>query len=325
MNRRPAPWSLVLVAALAACGDAPSDGRKHVRVGHFPNVTHAQGLVAHGLTRAGKGWFEERLGPDVAVDWYTFNAGPSAMEALLAGSIDVTYVGPSPALNAHVKSAGHEVRIVSGAARGGAALVVQGDGRIKSPADFRGKKVATPQPGNTQDVACRAWLTAQGFKVTQTGGDVTVVPTENPNQLPLFVKGDLDAAWTVEPWVSRLEREGGGKVFFEEKDAVTTVLVASAGFLERDADTARRFVKAHEELTKWLVDHGDEAKAKVRAEIAEETKKEMPAELLAQCWPRLRFDTTIAAADLESYVKAAQAAGFLKDAGDLSRLVQVDR
>lgn len=317
--------AVALVVSAAACGDggAPADGKTVVRVGHFPNVTHAQGLVAHALSRSGKGWFEERLGPDVRIEWFTYNAGPGAMEALLARSLDLTYVGPSPAVNAHVKSKGTDIRIVAGAAKGGAALVVQGDGRIAKPADFRGKKVATPQLGNTQDVACRAWLTSNGFKVTQTGGDVMVVPTQNPDQLSLFQKGDLDAVWTVEPWVSRLEREAGGKVFLEEKDAVTTVLVASAKFVDGQPELAKRFVKAHEELTQWIVAHPDDAHRLIREELLAETRKDMPAELLAQCWPRLRFDASVDAGAFASYVQSAQAAGFLRDAGDLSRLVQV--
>ena len=163
-----------------------------IRVGHFPNITHAQGVIAHA-----NGWFEKKLGPDVKIQWYVYNAGPSAMEAIFADSIDLTYVGPSPALNAYSKSHGDEVRIIAGAARGGNALVVQPDGRIKVPADFKGKMVATPQLGNTQDVECRAWLTQQGFKVTQLGGEVTVLPTANPDQLNLFREGKVDAVWTV--------------------------------------------------------------------------------------------------------------------------------
>src|SRR5215831_6034880 len=125
-----------------------------LRVGHFPNITHAQGVIGHGLTRQGKGWFEERLGKDVAVQWFVYNAGPSSMEAIFARSIDLTYVGPNPAINAHTKAKGEEIRIVAGACSGGAALVVQADRRLNKPADFKGKKIATPQLGNTQDVAC---------------------------------------------------------------------------------------------------------------------------------------------------------------------------
>src|SRR3954469_19084119 len=157
-----------------------------IRFGHFPNITHAQGVIAHALSRQGKGWFEERLGPNVEIQWFTYNAGPSAMEAIFAGSLDVTYVGPGPALNANLKSNGEEIRVIAGAANAGAALVVKPDSPIKTPADFRGKKIATPQLGNTQDISCRAWLKSNGINVTQTGGDAMIVPTNNPDQLALF-------------------------------------------------------------------------------------------------------------------------------------------
>jgi NitT/TauT family transport system substrate-binding protein len=129
-----------------------------LRVGYFPNVTHAQGIVGRQTAREGRGWFEQRLGPEVAVQWFVFNAGPSAMEAIFAGSVDLAYVGPNPALNAYIRSAGEEIRVLAGAVFGGAAMVVPGDGRLKAPADFRGRKIATPQLGNTQDVAARVWL-----------------------------------------------------------------------------------------------------------------------------------------------------------------------
>src|SRR5437899_6812107 len=170
----------VITAAILCFGSlATAEQKITIRFGHFPNITHAQGVIAHALSRQGKGWFEHRLGPNVEIQWFTYNAGPSAMEAIFAGSLDVTYVGPSPALNAYFKSNGEEIRVISGAANAGAALVVKANSPIKTAADFRGKKIATPQLGNTQDISCRAWLKAQGFKVTQTGGDVTVIPTAN--------------------------------------------------------------------------------------------------------------------------------------------------
>src|SRR5438477_705382 len=172
-----------------------------IRFGHFPNITHAQGVIAHARSRQGKGWFEQRLGPNVEIQLFTYNAGPSAMEAIFAKSLDLTYVGPGPALNAYFKSNGEEIRVISGAANAGAALVVKADSPIKAPTDFRGKKIATPQLGNTQDISCRAWLKAQGFKITQTGGDVTVIPTANADQLALFQSGGGAAVWTCGAWV----------------------------------------------------------------------------------------------------------------------------
>jgi len=220
-----------------------------IRFGHFPNITHAQGVIAHALSRQGKGWFEQRLGPNVEIQWFTYNAGPSAMEAIFARSLDVTYVGPGPALNAYYKSNGEEIRIISGAANAGAALLVKADSPIKAPADFRGKKIATPQLGNTQDISCRAWLKANGLKVTLTGGDVTVIPTANPDQLALFQNGGVDAVWTVEPWVTRLERDAKARVFLEDKDTITTWLVSSVKFLRDRHEFAKKIGDANGELT----------------------------------------------------------------------------
>src|SRR5205814_5093530 len=214
------------IAAIALIAGSAS-GETKIRIGHFPNITHAQGLVAHALSREGKGWFEERLGSDAKIEWFVYNAGPSAMEAIFANSIDLTYVGPGPALNAYAKSNGAEIRLIAGAANGGSGLIVQPDQSLKAPADFRGKKIATPQLGNTQDVSCRSWLAEGGLKITQLGGDASVIPTANPDQLALFKQKKVDGVWTVEPWLSRLEREASGKVIVEEKDAATTVLVLS--------------------------------------------------------------------------------------------------
>src|SRR5205814_8418542 len=229
-----------------------SEDKVVIRFGHFPNITNAQGVIAHALTRQGKGWFEQRLGPNVEIQWFTYNAGPSAMEAIFARSLDLTYVGQGPALNAHFKSNGEEIRILAGAANAGAALVIKPGGIIKTTADFRGKKIATPQLGNTQDISCRAWLKAQGFKVTQTGGDVIVLPTANPDQLGLFQSGGVDAVWTVEPWVTRLEREANAKVFLEDTNIITTWLAGSVKFLSAHRDLARKIVSANKELTDWI-------------------------------------------------------------------------
>src|SRR4030088_3831228 len=218
-------FSAVIGVLLLCLQIAGAEEKKVIRFGHFPNITHAQGVIAHALSRQGKGWFEERLGPGIEIQWFTYNAGPSAMEAVFAGSLDITFVGHGAALNAHFKSNGEEIRVISGAANAGAALVVKADSPIKAPVDFRGKKIATPQMGNTQDISCRAWLTAGGLKITQLGGDAQVLPTQNPDQLSLFQEKKIDAVWTVEPWVSRLENEAGGKGLGEEPATPTTGLV----------------------------------------------------------------------------------------------------
>lgn len=315
---------LLLAAALAGCGRNGGRGpaKPVLRVGHFPNITHVQGLVAHALSRQGKGWFEQRLGPDVELQWFVFNAGPGAMEAIFADSIDLTYVGPSPALNAYAKSRGEEVRILAGAANGGAALVVQPGENLKTPADFKGKRIATPQLGNTQDVSCRAWLAAGGLKITQLGGDAQIIPTQNPDQLALFQQEKLDAVWTAEPWVSRLELDAGGKVLVEESDAVTTVLVSSAKFLDGRRDLAKKFAQAHRELTEWIQAHPAEAQKLAQSELEAETKGKIPPELVAHAWGRIALVSDVTREALEKFVASAKSAGFLRDVPDLSRLVQ---
>jgi sulfonate transport system substrate-binding protein len=308
------------LSLLAASCPAWAQGAT-LRVGHFPNITHAQALVARAFERQGKSWFGERLGPGVKIEWYVYNAGPSAMEAIFAKSLDLTYVGPNPALNAYARSQGEEVRVIAGAVNGGSALVVQPDSGLAKPADFKGKRIATPQFGNTQDVSARAWLVAGGLRITQTGGDAHVVPTANPDQLSLFKNKQLDAVWTVEPWVSRLESEAGGKILVEEKEAITTVLVSSAAFLAGKRDLARRFVEAHRELTAWIAQNPQEAQRMAREELQASFKVEMPPELVARAWSRMAIVPDATPAAFQSFMTSAQQVGFLRGAPDLSRLV----
>ncbi len=332
-------WFLLLALATTGCVQAEPTV---VRVGHFPNITHAQGVIAHGLSRAGKGWFEERLGPDVKIEWFVYNAGPTAMEAIFTRALDITYVGPNPAINAHLKSRGDEIRIVAGACSGGAALVVQGDDRIKTDADFKAKKIATPQLGNTQDVAARAWLQSKGLRVTMTGGDVLVIPTANPDQLALFQKGDLDAVWTVEPWVTRLQQEAGGKIYLDEGTLwpqgryVTTHLVSSVKFLAEQPVLLKKWIAAHVELTEWINANPVEAKRIFNDEIKTLTTRALPPVVLDAAWPRLHLTyDPVGASLLKSPSRPARGGttapggrpaedahriGFLKTKPDLSRI-----
>jgi NitT/TauT family transport system substrate-binding protein len=310
----------MLLTAWAISGPDVHAEKITVRVGYFPNITHAQAIIGSQTTREQHGWFEQRLGADVTIKWFAYNAGPSAMEAIFAGSIDLTYVGPNPALNAYIRSQGDEIRVLAGAALGGAALVVPGDGRITRPDQFNGLHLATPQLGNTQDVAARAWLKKQGFKVSLTGGDVLVLPTANPDQLALFQQGKLDAVWTVEPWVSRLEFEANGRVLLEQGDAITTVLVGSVKFLQDHPAVGKKFKEAHQELTLWLNEHPDEARAQVRAGLSAEMKREMSEAMVKSAWRRLKFADHVTQKQFEALVTDAQSVGFLRNAIPLDRM-----
>ena len=304
---------LILVMTLllvAGCNQEDPDS-KVIRIGGFPNVTHVQALVARNMSRHGEGWFERYL-PGYSIEWYTYNAGPTAMEALFGRTADLTYVGPSPALNAYAVSAGREVRILAGAVNGGAALMVAPGSNIHTPADFKGRSIATPQLGNTQDVSCRAWLTRNGLSCTLEGaGDCRVAPTPNSMQLQLMKQGDIDACWTVEPWVSRMESMAGARILVQEPDVVTTVLVGRVGWLQNHPQEAATIIRAHRELTQWIIDHPEEAQARVIEELTELTQAPMEPELVRSAWKRLKMTTEIDLPGLQQFVQDAQAADLL--------------
>jgi NitT/TauT family transport system substrate-binding protein len=288
------------------------EGKAVIRVGYFPNLTHAQALI--GMPT---GAFQKAVGEHVVIDPYLFNAGPSAVEALFAGALDFTYIGPNPAINAYVRSKGEAVRIVSGACSGGAALVVRADSGIQSATDFRGKRIATPQLGNTQDVAARSWLRKQGLTLKEAGGDVQVIPMMNPDQLSLFLKKEIDAAWAVEPWAARLIKEGGGRLFLDERTLwpkrqfVTVHLLASTKFLKQHSGILKMWLGAHVELTRWINSHPDDAKKIVNAEIQRLVGKGLRPDVLDEAVSRMEFTYDPIRSSLTASAQAAYELGFL--------------
>ena len=308
-----------VITCLALSGSA-AFAMETLRVGIFPNVTHAQGLVAANMSREGKGWFESRLGEPVKIEWMIYNAGSSAMEGIFTRALDMTFVGPSPAVNGYARANGKDVRVLSGAMRGGEALVVRGTD-IRTPEDLRGKSIATPQLGNTQDVQCRSWLLDHGIKVTLTGGEARVIPTANPDILSLIQQNRLDAAWTVEPWVTRLIKEGGCQIFHADPNALTTILIGRVGFLNERPEIAKKFVQALDELTAWIKANPDEAKRRVRDELSAITKKEIKQSLVNEAWTRLVFDNSISVDPFESFIAKARQVGFLRASINLQNLI----
>ena len=297
-------------------------GENVIRVGAFPNITHPQAMVGKS-----NGWFDKAMGPQVKIEWKSFNAGPSAIEALFAGAIDMTYIGPNPAISGYVRSNGEALRIVAGATSGGAALVVRKDAGIQKPEDFHGKKVASPQMGNTQDVALRAWLIAHGMKSTDKGGDVQVIPLANPDQLTLFLKKQLDGAWAPEPWATRLIQEGNGRLFLDERtlwpngDFVTAHLIVRTQFLKEHPDLVKNWIRAHVELTDWINGHLPEAKKLLNQQIAKETGKALPDAELEEAFGRLKPTYDPLRASLLVSAKSEFEAGFLgRQKPDLSSM-----
>jgi NitT/TauT family transport system substrate-binding protein len=321
----------VLALLTAACGGTEPatspDGPTTVRLGFFPNVTHATALVG-----VESGIFKTALGPN-SVETKTFNAGPAAVEALFSGALDATYIGPNPAINAHVQSGGEAIRIISGATSGGASLVVRPG--INGPADLKGKKLATPQRGGTQDVALRNWLKNNNLKADlEGGGEVSIVPQENAQTLETFRSGRIDGGWVPEPWATRLVQEGGGKVLVDERSLwpggkfVATHLIVRTKFLKDHPDAVRRLIEGQVQANELVNTNPAEAQRLVNQAITTITGRGVPAPVLEASWKNLEFTNDPIAPSLTTSAEHAREVELLgrvdlKGIYDLTLLNQV--
>jgi NitT/TauT family transport system substrate-binding protein len=304
--------AMIAVSGLAACDRGePAGAATTIRLGYFPNITHAPALIGvHDKI------YEKHLG-SVKLETTTFNAGPAAIEAMLADAIDATYIGPNPAINGWSQTKGTLLRIIAGTTSGGAALVVKPG--INTPQDLRGKKIATPQLGNTQDVALRHWLKGLGFATDQAGGgDVHVVPTPNAEIITGFADGALDGAWVPEPHLSRLVLELGGKVLVDEKSLwpggafVTTHLIVSRKFLESNPAAVKNLLKGHLEAVELAATGSAAAKRAANDQLAALTGKGLKDNVVDAAFENLTFTVDPVAASLDASARHAEEVGLLK-------------
>ena len=291
-----------------------------LKLGYFGNITHAPALVG-----VNQGFIEKNL-DGTKLSTQVFNAGPAAIEALNAGAIDATYIGPNPAINSFVKSKGESISIIAGAASGGAQLVVKPG--IKTAADLKGKTLASPQLGGTQDVALRAWLGKQGYKTNTDGsGDVAINPTENAQTLKLFQNGKLDGAWLPEPWASRLVLQAGAKVLVDEKDLwdgsqtgkpgefPTTILIVNKKFAAEHPQTVEGLLKGHVAAVKWLNDTPAAEKAtQVNAALKEAAGKALPQDVIDRSLQNITFTVDPLAGAFPKLLQDGVDAGTTKQA-----------
>ncbi len=309
--------ALVALSIIIPLPTSSAEEARVLRLGHFPNITHAQAVYA----RAG-GQFEQKIG--LPIKWSSFNAGPTAIEALFADAIDATFVGPNPAINGYIKSKGEEFVIIAGCASGGAGLVVRKDAGIKTGKDFNGKIIATPQLGNTQDVAARGWFAERGYKLKEKGGTLTLLPLSNPDQLTMFQKKQIHGAWTVEPWLARLELEGGGELFLDEKTLwpggryVITHLVVNKNFLAANPELIKNLLAAHVEVTQRINSDKAAAATVLNNELRKETGKALPDEVIKRAVERVEFTWDPVSSSLRKAAEAAHKVGFLRTRPDLT-------
>jgi NitT/TauT family transport system substrate-binding protein len=315
------PVALTLVVA-SGCGksEAPGSGAAtEIRIGYFANVTHAQAVLG-----VSSGEFAKAAAPAM-VSTTVFNAGPSLIEALFAGQIDIGYVGPGPVLNAFTRSKGEGLRVIAGGAANGVLIVARKDSGIKSLADLKGRKIATPQHGNTQDIAARHYLT-DGFKQTNTDN---VLPIANSEQAAMMARGEIDAAWTPEPWGSRLIAEQGATLVAEEKDLwpakefVLTVVVTTPEFLAKHPDAVAKILSVHRSWTKRLNEAPDQHLSELDAALFALTQKKLPAGVLPAAVKHVKFTDEPSEETFKTLAQWSYDLGFTKELAKLNGLIDV--
>jgi NitT/TauT family transport system substrate-binding protein len=332
-----AATAIVAAGSLAACGggdnnaSSASGEAKTIRLGYFPNITHAPALVG-----VNKGFFQTALG-STKLEAKPFNAGPAAIEALFSGAIDATYIGPNPTINGWSTSKGTALKIIAGSTSGGAGLVVRQG--INTVADLKGKKIATPQLGNTQDVALRAYLKQNGLNADQQGGgDVSILPQDNATAVQAFAQGAIDGAWVPEPNLSKMILESKGKLLVNEKDLwpngqfVTTHLIVTQKFLKDYPATVKKLLQGHIESVKYIATNNADAQKAANAQLAALSGKPLKDNILAAAFKNLTFTDDPIASSLYASAQHAEAVGLLKpvdlkgiyDLGPLNALLTAD-
>jgi NitT/TauT family transport system substrate-binding protein len=303
---------LMLVASACASSESKSKGSADVlRLGVFPNLTHAPAYVA-----LGQGIFDRVLAP-TKVEVTYFNSGSDTIAAIGSGALDATYIGPGPAIAAYLAS--HEVAVVSGVAAGGASFVVRTGSGISSPEDLRGKKIAVPGIGNTQDVALRTWLHEQGLKAKDEGGDVAVPAVDNPELLQLFKSGQLDGAWEPEPWPSYLIQQGVAEPFVDEASLwpdgmfVVAHLLVNTTYMETHPDVVRKLVEANVEAIRAIQDDPDAAKTTAQAGLIQAGAPSLDQAVVDAAWDKLTFTWDPIASSLEKDAQDAWSLGYLEE------------
>src|SRR5688500_15245460 len=322
--------AIILVIAIiftaAQQSFSQTEEKKVLKIGYFPNINHAQAVIG-----IGNGDFKKTLGENVEIKPFIFNAGPSAIEALFAKQVDVTYVGPNPAINEYVISEGKDVRAIASATSGSTVFVIMADTCITSTADFANKKFASPQLGNTQDVALRNYLLEHGFKTVENKCNVHVLPAKNADILTLFLKKDIDGAWVPEPWGERLIKEANGKLFLDERDLwpdgkfVTGLIVVRTDYLQNNPDVIEKLLKAHVEETQRINNNKEEAIKNFNTELKKITGQTIPEDQLKESLTRLEFTYDPIQQSLYKSANDAFNVGFLgKSQPDLSNIFDLN-
>ena len=302
--------SLLIVGIIVNSDETTHENK--IRVAYFLNINHAVPII--GME---KGTFENQIGNNTVIEPILFDAGPQVIESIFAGSIDIAYVGPGPAINGFLKSEDHNVKILSGAASGGASFIVHPNSKIESVADFEGKRIAAPQIGNTQDISLRTYLSENGLKPAEKGGSVIVLNISNPDIYTLFAKGDIDAAWVPEPTATILVQQLDGKRLFNEEELwpdnrfASVLLIAREEYVKQNPEIINKWLEAHKQTVDWINSNPEQTRIIFNQFMKKETGKSLPDKLIDESLSNLEITSDPIVSSIHIFAKRADSLGYL--------------
>ncbi len=302
---------LIILVGIMVNSDVTTHENK-IRVAYFPNINHAVPIV--GIE---KGIFQDQIGNNTVIESKLFDAGPQVIESLFAGSIDIAYVGPGPAINGFLKSEDHNIKILSGAASGGASFIVHSNSKINSVADFEGKRIAAPQIGNTQDISLRSYIFENGLKPAEKGGSVTVLNLSTSDIYTLFAKGDIDAAWVPEPTATILVQQLDGKRLFKEEELwpenkfASVLLIAREEYVNQHPELINKWLEANQQTVNWINSNPEQTKIIFIKFMKKETGKSLPGGLIDEAFSNLQITSDPVVSSIHTFAKKAYSLGYL--------------
>ncbi len=303
--------TLIFIVGIMVNSDENTHENK-IRVAYFPNINHAVPII--GME---KGTFENLIGTNTVIEPILFDAGPQVIESIFAGSIDIAYVGPGPAINGFLKSENHNVKILSGAASGGVSFIVHPDSKINSVADFEGKRIAAPQIGNTQDISLRNYLSENGLKPAEKGGSVIVLNISNPDIYTLFAKGDIDGAWVPEPTATILVQQLNGTRLFNEEDLwpenkfASVLLIAREEYVNQNPEVINKWLEAHKQTVNWINSNPEQTRIIFIQFMKKETGKSLSDKLVDESLSNLEITSDPVVSSIHTFAKRADSLGYL--------------
>ena len=306
--------AIAIVAALS--GGQEQSNQDKIRVAFFPSISHAAPIV--GIEN---GIFQNGIGEEIKIETKLFDSGPQVIESIFSSSIDVAYVGPGPVINGFLKSNGNDVKILAGAASGGASFIAQPDSGLDSIENFDGKRIASPQISNSQDVSLRYYLALNDLKPVDKGGTVFVLNISNPDIYTLFAKGEIDGAWVPEPWATMLVEElSGVRLFNEEKlwpneEFASVLLIARTNYLENNPELVKSWLKSHEKAVVWINANPDKSKSIFESFLKKHMGKSLPTNIIDESFSNLTITSDPIKSSVLTFAERADSLGYLGRTG----------